>query len=104
MSRRGGDLFEHVVAFDQLAEGRVLMIQLGRAAVADEELASGGIGIVGAGHGNDAADVGMVVEFGVDLIAGAARSPGSFLGGVFGNGSPPWIMKPLMTRWKQVPS
>jgi hypothetical protein len=86
MSRRGRDFFEHVVAFDQFAEGGVLMVQLSRIAVADEKLASGGIGILGTGHGDHAANVGMVVEFRGDFVAGIAGAPHGFLRRIFGEG------------------
>src|SRR5439155_19002879 len=40
--RRGrGNLFQHVIAFDQFAESRVLMVKKTRGAMANEELAAG---------------------------------------------------------------
>ena len=48
-----GDFFEHIVSFDQLAKRRVLMVELTRVAVADEELASGGVRIRGTSHRDD---------------------------------------------------
>jgi len=38
MRRRRGDLFQHVVAFDQFAERGVLMVEKARVAMADEKL------------------------------------------------------------------
>ena len=43
MRGRGGDFFQHVVAFDQFAERGVLLVEKARVAVADEKLAAGGI-------------------------------------------------------------
>ena len=66
-------------------------------AVNDVELASGGglLGVdvvahAGCGHGAALVDVG-----------GHERWPGF---AVLESGSPPWIMKPLMMRWKSTPS
>ena len=39
------NLLEHVVAFDELAEGGVFAVEKARIPMADEELAAGGIGI-----------------------------------------------------------
>ena len=47
---------------------------------ADKELAAGGIRILRARHGNDAANVGPVVELGLDLVAGIARAPTTLRG------------------------
>src|SRR5262245_41082117 len=76
--RRGRDLFQHVVAFDEFAEGRVLVIQEPRLAVADEELAAGGIRVRRAGHGQRAAQMRLVVELSFDRVAGSALAPDTF--------------------------
>ncbi|MFM1944067.1 MAG: hypothetical protein RI897_3049 [Verrucomicrobiota bacterium] len=80
------DLFEDVIAIHQLAEGGVLAIEELGIAMADEELGSGGVRVLGAGHGDDPADVGFLVELGFDFVAGAAGAEDVFLGGVFGIG------------------
>jgi hypothetical protein len=82
----GGDLLEDVIPIGELAEGGVLPIEEGGVAVADEELGTGGVGVLGAGHGDDAAHVGSVVELGFDFVAGAAGAEHVFIGGVFGIG------------------
>jgi hypothetical protein len=84
MRGRGGDLFQHVVTPDELAKRGVLPVKKARVAVADEELAAGGIRILRASHREDAADMGFVVELGLDLVAGAASTPGLLLAGVLG--------------------
>ena len=47
----GGNGIEHVQAGGQLAEGGVLAVQMLGIGVHDEELASGGVGAGGTGHG-----------------------------------------------------
>ena len=84
MRGRGADFFQNVVAFDQLAERGVLMVEERRVAMTDEKLAAGGIGIVRAGHGNDAAHVRAVIELGLDLVTRPARAPQVFLARVLG--------------------
>ena len=51
---------------------------------ANEELAAGGIGMLGAGHGEDAAHMWLVVELGLDLVARVAGAPATFRVGVLG--------------------
>ena len=53
-------------------------------AVADEELAAGGVRVLRAGHGDDAAVVGAVVELGLDLVAGIAGAPAQFPARILG--------------------
>ena len=67
----GGDGFEHLVAFDQLAEGGVLFVEELGVAVAEEELGAGAVRVGGAGGGEHAAHVRLRVELGFDLVAGA---------------------------------
>ena len=69
-----GDLFQNVIAFDQLTEAGVLSIQESRVAGADEELTAGGIRMLGASHGDDSADMVPLVELSLDLIARIARA------------------------------
>ena len=52
--------------------------------MADEKLAAGGIGIIRTRHGNHAAHVGLVIELGLDLVAGTAGAPHRFLACVLG--------------------
>src|SRR5438552_6312550 len=80
MGWRGGNLFQHVIAFDQFTEDGVLMIELSRTSVANEELASGRIWIRGPRHRNGASHMGTIIELGLDGITRTALSPGSFLG------------------------
>ena len=83
MRRRGGDFFQHVVAFDQFAEGGVLAVEESWVAVADEKLGASRIGIIRARHGEHTAFVGAFVEFRFDLVAGAAGAPVIFLARIF---------------------
>src|SRR5262245_51695878 len=53
-----------------LAEHRVVTIEMGRGAIADVELAACGVGMLAAGHGHRAPHVLQLVEFGLDGIAG----------------------------------
>ena len=95
----------HAVAFDAgdgrgdgdrggvaLAEEGVVAVELRRGGDSDEELRAVGVG-AGVGHGEAAGYVeaqgrGDLVA---QVVAGVARPSAS--------GSPPWIMKPGMTRW-----
>ena len=72
LGRQVGDALEHVVAGDELAEGGVLAVEKLGVAVADEKLAAGRVGVGRARHRDDAAHVGLGVELGLDLVAGAA--------------------------------
>ena len=53
-------------------------------AEADEELAAGAVGVLGARGGEHAPDVRAVVELGLDLVAGIAGAPAGFVRDVFG--------------------
>src|SRR5690606_20322847 len=72
----GGDLVDHVQAFDHLAERGVRAIEVDAlfTAEADEELRAGRVGVAAAGHGEDTLDVLAVVELRLDAPAGAARA------------------------------
>src|SRR5436190_8354648 len=70
----GGDLVDRQHPVDHLAEGGVLVVQIWVVSVHDEELRAGRVGVVGAGHGEDAARVPGVVELGLELVARAARA------------------------------
>src|SRR3989442_1886355 len=72
------ELAEHAVAFDQLAEGGVLMVEKLRVSQADEKLAARGVRILRAGHGNGAAAMRAFVELGLDRVAGASSAPARF--------------------------
>src|SRR4051812_21069703 len=48
------DLVRHLQAARHLAEGGVLPVEEGRVLHADEELAAGAVGVLGARHGDDA--------------------------------------------------
>jgi len=73
------------------------MVQKGGTAVADEELAAGE-----SGSWERAMEMTprtwVVVELGFDFVTRIAGAPLGFFGWVLLKGSPPWIMKPLMTR------
>src|SRR5208283_3969753 len=84
MRGRGADFFQNVVTFDQFAERRILTVEKRRIAVADEKLAAGGIGIVGARHGNDTSGMRAVVELGLDLVARPASAPQILLAWILG--------------------
>lgn len=69
----GGDGVDGFDAFEDFTEGGVLVVEVLAvfAAEADEELRAGGVGVGGAGHGEDTFFVFGVVEFGIDVVAGA---------------------------------
>lgn len=76
-----GDIHSHILAQCHLAEGGIFPVQMIRRGDHNEELASGGVGGHGAGHGEDAGGVGDVIlreavggKFTVDFIAGAASA------------------------------
>ena len=75
-----GDLIHDFHALGDLAEGRVLLIEMRGVLMHDEELASGGVGVHGARHGQDAALVLEIVlkavhkELALDAVAGAAHA------------------------------
>src|SRR4029077_8321729 len=66
------DFLEHVLAFNQFAKGRVLMIKPVHRAEADEELRTGRVRIRPARHRNHAAVVAMIVELGLEVVPGSA--------------------------------
>src|SRR5688572_22244845 len=77
--RRADDLVRHIHAARHLPEGGVLAVEEVRVLHHDEELAARAVRAGGAGHGDDAAGVGRVVELGLDLVAGV---PGAVHGAV----------------------
>ena len=74
----GADVIDGLNALDDLAEGGILPVQMGGVLMHDKELAAGGVGGHGAGHGENAAVVLEVVgktvgrELALDAVAGAA--------------------------------
>src|SRR5262249_7355424 len=75
------DLVDVLHAFDHLAPDRVPVVKEARIVEANEELAVAGIGAAGACHRYSTAHVGLVVEFGLELLprstgASALRAPG----------------------------
>src|SRR4029077_6376581 len=66
------DLVDVLHALHDIAPGGVLVVEEGRVAKTDEELAVAGIGIARARHRHRAAHVGLLVELGLELLAGAA--------------------------------
>ena len=75
-----GDGVHHLQTVHHAAEGGVLAVQMGRVLVHDEELASGAVRRLGAGHGQHAAGVAQVVveavglELALDAVARAAHA------------------------------
>ena len=69
-----GDLIDDIHSLDHLAEDRVLAVEEARVAVHDEELRASRVGVLRAGHRQDAALVVDVVELGGDVVARVARS------------------------------
>src|SRR6476646_1052173 len=61
------DLVDVFHAFDHLAPNRVLVVEEAGVVKADEKLTVPGIGIAGARHRHSAADMGLTVEFGLEL-------------------------------------
>ena len=64
-----GELFQYIIARDELAEAGVLVIQKFSVAVAEEKLRTRGVGVRGARHGDDAADVRFFIKLSLDLVA-----------------------------------
>src|SRR2546423_4621963 len=66
-----GNFFEYVIAFDQFAESRVLVVQGGRGAMADEKLTPGGVRTSWrAGHRDYPAHMWPVVKLGFYFVPG----------------------------------
>src|SRR5207237_8202406 len=66
------DFFQNIIAFDQLAERRVLMVEPAYRGEAEEELRAGGVGIRPARHRDHAALVTVIVELGLDIVTRSA--------------------------------
>src|SRR3954447_20234718 len=66
------DLVDVLHALHDIAPGGVLVVEEGRIAETDEELAVAGIGIAGARHRHRTAHVRLLVELRLELLAGAA--------------------------------
>ena len=75
---------QNVIAFDQLAERGVLLVQKAGVTEADEKLAASRIRMLRTRHGKHAAHMGLVVELSLELFARAAGAPAFFHAGVFG--------------------
>jgi len=74
------------------------MIEPAHIRKADEELAAGRIRIARARHGKNAALMAAIVKFRFNFVARVAGSVATLLRRIFGQGMPPWIMKPLTIR------
>jgi len=76
-----GDALQHIITGCQLAEGRVLTIEELGFAVAEEKLGAGAVRVLRSSHGDDATDMGFLVELSFHFPTGAAgaRHP-SFAG------------------------
>ena len=76
--RGGGNAVDGVHALGHFTECRILAVQMGRVLVHDKELGTGGVGMHGACHGEDAGRVAEVIgeavggEFTWNAVAGAA--------------------------------
>jgi len=69
----------NVIAFDQIC--RTWCIggpKNDGIAMTDKELAAGGIGVSRARHRNNAANVSVIIEFSINLVARIATAPASF--------------------------
>ena len=66
------DAVHHLHPGGDDAEHRVVAVEEGRGLEADVELAARGVGALRARHGHRAADVLLLVELGLDLVAGPA--------------------------------
>ena len=86
---------DNVHAFDYLPEDRVLPVEEIVVGKVDEELGAARVG-PGICHGDRTA---VVPVAGGELVLDRVTGPPLPVP----VGSPPWIMKPLMTRWKMVP-
>src|SRR5207245_7312589 len=74
LDRRVANFLQHVIAPDQRAESRVLMIEPMHRRETDEELRSGRIWIGRARHGDHTAIVRTIVKFGLDFVIRTALS------------------------------
>src|SRR5216684_5446561 len=66
------DFLQHIVAFNEFAERRVLMVEPAYRGEADEELRTGGVGIWSTRHRDYAALVTVIVELGLDVVTRSA--------------------------------
>ena len=69
----GGDAIHDIHALDDLTEGGVLAVQMGGGLVHQEELAAGGVGVHGTGHGQNAA---VVLELVLEAVGGELAGDG----------------------------
>src|SRR5437016_1750563 len=83
LDRRVANFLQHVIAPDQRAESRVLMIEPMYRRETDEELRSGRIWIGRARHGDHTAIVRMIVKFGLDFVIRTALSVTVLFRGIF---------------------
>src|SRR5439155_24438098 len=75
---------KHLIASDEPAKSSVLPVQEFCLGQANEELAAGRVGVLRAGHRDDAANVRLVIELGLDFVARSARAPTALPVRVFG--------------------
>src|SRR4029453_17554558 len=66
------DAIDVLHAVHHLAEHGVVVVEVRRGPVGDVELAAGRVGVLAAGHRHRAAQVLLLVELGLDLVAGPA--------------------------------
>ena len=64
-----GELFQHIIARDELAEAGILVIQKFSVPVAEEKLRTRGIRVRGARHRDYAADVRFFVKLSLNFVA-----------------------------------
>lgn len=72
--REVGDQLQHIIASRQLTERGVLAVEKLGFAVAKEKLGTGAVGMLRAGHGDDATNVGLLIEFCFHFPTGTARA------------------------------
>jgi hypothetical protein len=94
---------EHVIAPDEPAKGGVFAIQESGIRQANEELASGRIGVLRPGHGNNATLMLPVIELGLNRMSGTPGAPVIFATGIFGQGIAALNHEPLYNPVKCCP-
>src|SRR5438874_10257033 len=77
------DLSEHLIAFDQLTEGRVLMIESWHWRETNEKLGAGRIWVRFARHRDHTALMSMIVEFRFEFVTRAAFTVAIFFARIF---------------------
>jgi hypothetical protein len=72
------DFVDDIHSFDDFSKHGVFVVERGDSVDHDEELGSGGVGVLGASHAEDSSDVLDIVEFGFEVVSGSACAGNSF--------------------------